>query len=528
MSLTDFRTAKRQDQESAREQDREDRRLAAQLNAQAREQERLDEAARREQDRLDAARAAQEKKDREDAERAAKAQQDRERARERARRRKERRDLVRRRLAAVPKWLAEHLDLSSALVVMLCSIVPALISQASTLRRTGLVEEMGFAGWVLVALLPVMLEIAAWAATAGETKALRQRRSPWPYRIAVYVFVGLAAAVNFWHGAQTGGERWGTALGAVLAASSVFPVVLFQLVQLGRHVEYRDERRAQRLRRREARATRKLRRSKLRAVWDAAVRLRAVAGHERLSEEDAWQVAYAVFEGAGSEALSDEVVALLSAELLGTLVEAEGRRAVVLEELAEVRLGRRKLSEVLSVKECGEGLEERPVEPAAASGAASVVLPARFFEASSTELVVHPGTPRLRMESEQINTSVPASARASESAPAPTRDTALPRTRRAKAAGGARKLSPGARKAAAVTAKAYSASENAELEEWIRGQLAAGKKAGAQEVADETARRRKERLTKKRAAELGRPGKTWCYDRIAAAKRASGKPVRGA
>jgi hypothetical protein len=529
-SLADFRTERRQDEELKARQAREAKALDVDLDLRKQQQgfnqqmqlkqleieerERLAEQARKDKEQKDAAELAKKQ-----AAEAAKIQKDKERRKERERLRKLSRERWQRRLNAAPKWLAEHLDLSAALAVMACSIVPALISQASSLNDTGIVEAMGWAGGLLVALLPFMLECSAWAATAGEAKAMKQGRSPWPYRIAVYSFAGLASWVNYLHGRNVGGDRYGVLLGSVLAASSIIPILVWQLVQLGRHIEYRERLRAKRQQRRETRKTRKTRQDEWPQVWKAAVRLRAVAGYERLSEEDAWTIAYGVFEGAGSEALSDEVLALLSAEMLGDLVEAEGRRTVVLEALAEVRLERRKLSEALSQKAADEGSEKGPEESVKESAEGTAILPTRVFEASSSGVVALSEKPRLRTVSSQINPSVPASARTSESAPARTGDTAPARTRRTRAANAVRSLSPGARKAASVSAKAYSANENADIEEWIRGELAAGRKVGFKEVADETEKRRQENLTKKKAAELGRPSKTWVYTRIGNAKK---------
>lgn len=529
MSLTEFRTARREDQESAAKRDRDNRALDADIDLKKQQQgfnqqvelkrleieerEREREQARKDKEQKEAAKRAEK-----EAAEAAKQAKEKDRRKEQERSRKLRRERWQRRLDAAPKWLAEHLDLSAALAVMACSIVPALISQASSLRDTGIVDAMGWAGGLLVALLPFMLECSAWAATAGEAKALKQGRSPWPYRIAVYAFAGLASWVNYLHGRNVGGDRYGVLLGSVLAASSIIPILVWQLVQLGRHIEYRERLRAERRRRRDLKRTRKTRERKLPKVWEAARRLRAIAGYERLSEEDAWTIAYAVFEGAGSVALSDEILALLSAEMLGDLVEAEGRRTAVLEALADVRLERRRLSEALAREASGKGPEEGSEESVKESAGVVATLPMRVFEASSSGLVTLSEKTQLRTVSPQISTSVPLSARTSESAPARTGDSAPPRTRRARAKGAVQKLSPAARKAAAVSAKAYSADENADIEEWIRGELAAGRKVGLKEVTDETEKRRQEKLTKKKAAELGRPSKTWVYTRIGNAK----------
>lgn len=528
-SLADFRTERRQDQEQQARQARENKALDVdlelrkeesqferqmRLRAQELEAERLKaEEARKDKAQRDAAELAKKQ-----AAEAAKLQREKERRKEQERLRKLRRERWQRRIDAAPKWVAEHLDLSAALAVMACSIVPALISQASSLNDTGIVESMGWAGGLLVALLPFMLECSAWAATAGEAKAMKQGRSPWPYRIAVYSFAGLASWVNYLHGRNVGGDRYGVLLGSVLAASSIIPILVWQLVQLGRHIEYRERLRAEQRRRRDAKATRRTRKSDLPLVWNAAKRLRAVAGYERLSEEDAWMVAYTVFEGAGSEVLSEEILALLSAEMLGDLVEAEGRRTAVLEALAEVRFERRRLAEVLAQKASEEGAEKGSEESVKESAGQSATLPVRVFEASSSGLVTLSEKTQLRTVSPQINPSVPASARTSESAPARTGGTTPARTRRERAKGAVQKLSPGARKAASVSAKSYSANENADIEEWVRGELAAGRKVGFKEVADETEKRRQENLPKKKAAELGRPSKTWVYTRIGNAK----------
>ncbi|WP_351233848.1 hypothetical protein [Streptomyces sp. NPDC002133] len=521
MSITDFRTARREDQASAREQDREDRRLAAELVREEKEQARLDEverrrleredeAARREQDRLDSERKAKEKKDREDA---ARAQADKERRRVQAdkeRRRKERRERFVARLNAAPRWLAEHLDLSAALAVMGCSIVPALMSQAASLRTTGIVEEMGWLGYLLVGLLPVMLECSAWAATAGEAKAMKDQRSPWPYRIAVYLFAGLAAWINYLHGAHVGGAKYGVILGSVLAASSVIPIAVWQLVQLGRHGEYRERMKRAREARKAAAKTRARRKSELPAVWATARRLRAIAGHEALSEDNAWLAAYAVHEGAGEDGLPQDLLQLLSADMLGLRVEAESRLAVVLGDLAEARAWRREASAKLS----GKTSEAGPEASASESAEGGATLPTRVFEASSTGLIIRPGRPLLRTVSTQINPSVPPSARTSESAPARTRDTAPARTRKDSGKQTVRKLSTGAKRAASVTAKRASADENKAIEQWIADELKAGRDVTPADVKTETMRRRQERSKRDKSE----PSRTWIYDRIGKAK----------
>lgn len=521
MSITDFRTAKREDQESRARQAREAEELQARLAREEKEQAFKQELARkaaeqeakdREAERIRKDREAKEAADlaKQQAELAAKERADKERRREQTRRRKERREQFVARLNAAPKWLAEHLDLSAALAVMACSIVPALISQAASLKPTGVVEEMGWVGYLLVVLLPVMLECSAWAATAGEAKAMKEQRSPWPYRVAIYAFAGLAAWVNYRHGSHVGGEEYGVILGSVLAASSVIPIMVWQLVQLGRHREYRELMKQGRQARKAAAKTREQRKSELPQVWATARRLRAIAGHEQLSEEDAWQAAYGVHEGAGEDEMPENLLRLLSADMLGLRVEAEARLAVVLGDLAEARAWRRESSAKLS----GKTLETEPEASVTASAQGVAILPTRTAETSATGLVDPSGKPLLRTVSPQINPSVPPSARTSESAPARTRDTAPARTRKASGKTTVRKLSAGAKKAASVTAKRASADENEAIEQWIADELKAGRDVTPADVKTETMRRRQERNKRDKSE----PSRTWVYDRIGKAK----------
>jgi hypothetical protein len=138
----------------------------------------------------------------------------------------------------------------------------------------------------------------------------------------------------------------------------------------------------------------------------------------------------------------------------------------------------------------------------------------------STGLLDASGKPLLRTVYPQITPSVPLPARTPESAPARTRETTRPRTRKEPRKPAVRKLSTGAKKAAAQTAKAASAVENEAIETWIAEEARAGREPNARAVAQETERRRKE-VNKKATA----PGKTWCYDRIANARKNHGLHV---
>ncbi|ONK09267.1 MerC domain-containing protein [Streptomyces sp. MP131-18] len=542
MSLTEFQESRRQDRIADREQEREDRRQAEEARLRREEQQRqerlelkrlsVEEAdRRREQDRADRQAAAEEKRRRAEAERQAKAAAAKERARQKKQAAKERRERWQKRLVAVPAWVAEHLDLAAALVVMGCSIVPALISQASMLGETGLNPLM-------VGMLPVMLECAAWAATAGETKALKARRSPWLYRVAIYGFAGLAAAINWTHGRDIGGAEHGTALGAVLAASSIIPILIWQLVQAGRHRELALRQRAERKARRQARKdehlTRKQRQEELPEVWAVAQKLRAIAGRARLSEEDAWLAAWSVREAAGVD-LPQELLTLLSADLLGLRVDAESRVAEALADLSLARDLRLKVS-VKAPPESPEGSAAESVSSAwTVSANGSITPPTGGVEEAATALVKRLEGPLLRREvstqSPQITPSVPAPARTSKPAPAPAHDTRKKQpartssdgqtgTKKRTARSTVRTLSPGAKKAAAETARRATAEENADIEAWIADQLRTGTDVTRSDVEQETHRRRVA-LHGVRKAEM--PGKTWCYDRIGAAKRAAGK-----
>ncbi|MET9324050.1 hypothetical protein ABZX75_28355 [Streptomyces sp. NPDC003038] len=523
MSLTDFRTARREDNAAEAEQARLAAELRARLDLQAQqqafeqeraraadEQEARDREAKRIREAKEADAAA--KLAKEKADQAAKAAADKEKRREKARRRKEARERFAARLNAAPAWLAEHLDLAAALAVMACSIVPALISQAASLTGTGILTEMGWVGYLLVTLLPVMLECSAWAATAGEAKAMQQGRSPWPYRIAIYTFAGLAAWINWLHGQQVGGDKYGTILGAVLAASSIIPIAVWQLVQLGRHQEARAWLKAERARRKDMKATRKQREDLLPNVWATAKTLRAIAGHELLSEDEAWHAAYGVHEGTGAD-LPEELLRHLSAEMLGLRVDAEGRLAEVLEELADARRMRLTASAKVSAV-AAESVSDEPVKAVAEEPA---TLPTRVFAGTREGLVEGPANAFRWNGSSHVNTSVPPSTRT----PARKREAAAEGSKRQSVTASVRRLSPAARRAAAETARNYDATENAAIEEWIRSEIRNGRIPTAKGVTAETKRRRAE----VHGSKVIEPGKSWVYDRLAKAKAARSNPA---
>lgn len=511
MSITDFRPPKRESLADRRAQDREDRRLADETKLEQqrlaqeaedrrREQDRLDKQADAEQKRAEKAQAEEQKRERAAAERAAKEKADKERAREKARRQKERRERRTAAVKAAPGWIAEHLDLAAALVVMACSIVPALISQGSSL------SVMGLDPW-MVALLPVMLEASAWAATAGEAKAMAAGRAVWPYRFAVWLFAGFAGAINWAHGYDIGshdGRPYGPQVGAVLAASSIVPIGLWQLVQLGRHREAREKSKADRKKRRDQRKDREARKERYKDVWETALDLRAIAGRQRLSEDDAWQAAWAVWEGASEDALPDDLLTLLSAELLGLRVEAEERLAQVLGDLRDARARRLKASGTATGNESTKTAETVRESSANLSAGGGITPPTRPQEASATGLLDRLGRPI----SAQVAPSVPPSARTREDTP--------PRTRTPRPAPPKRTLSKGAKNAARETALKASgtsaADEKKALEEWALDVLRKSGEISWQAIQTEALKRRKE--TDKKAVQ---PSRSWSYDRRTAA-----------
>ena len=525
MSITtDYRASRREDEASRREQDREDRRLAEEARLERerlaqeaedrrREQDRQDRKAKAEEERRAAELREQQRLVREQADRDAKEKAEKIRRAEKAKARKERRE---RRIAfvrSVPAWVSEHLDLVAALAVMACSIVPALISQATMLDSLGL-------DLVLVVLLPVMLECSAWAATAAEAKALKHNRSAWPYRIAAWAFALLAASINWQSGLRMGGGH-DVRIAMVLAASSIVPVGLWQLIQVGRHREAKALQRAERKRLRNEGRDRRARGRQYPEVWKCALRLRAIAGHGELTEQQAWTAAYSVFQGASE--LTPELMVLLSTEMLGTHVTAMERVAAIFEDLQRARA---ELQRVSANGTVGESEAVSATTPDTATEASvyvsaegSVNPPSWVMEQSATGLVDRFGRPLFQTVSPQINPFVPAPTivPARDSARTPVR---VPRTRREPAG---RNLSVGAKKAASVTAKSSSADEKRTLDEWVADRVRNGELVSAAVVTAETMRLRTEANEalppRRRAKIVVDPGKTWIYDRINAGKK---------
>lgn len=252
-----------------------------------REQRRLDNAADRAEARRDADAALERQLKAREA--ARKQRRDDQQARDADKRRKKRE----RKAAwkARTDWIAVNTDLAAALAVMVAGMIPAFYFQLDALINAGV-----FAG--LAALLAFMLEAGAWAATAGEVKAMKAGRALWPYRIAIWSFTTAAASINFAHGLQT--AWW---LGAILAASSIVPVALFHMVMAGRHAaKPKPDPKAKERARHEKR-----RRKHHPRVADLADRLLSAAEYGTLTFEEAFSSAWTILHGTKKPGLTPEL-----------------------------------------------------------------------------------------------------------------------------------------------------------------------------------------------------------------------------
>lgn len=273
---------------------------------------RADKAADREQDRLDAElRARQEREDRlfrDERAAARRAQEDERKRQDAAQRRKDRAAAATARTARWRKRAAtvrEHGDVAATLAVMACGMVPALVAQYRALVALGM-------GLLLGCLLPLMLELGAWAATAGEAKALKEGRKVWPYRTAVWAFASLAAGVNAWHGSHD----YGPGGGVILAASSIAPVALWHMVMAGRHSAKAKRTKAEIAAERKARAQEKQRTAHTKSrrkhhpkVAEVADRLLSAAAFGTLTPEEAWAQAWEAVHGASTPGMTAELYA---------------------------------------------------------------------------------------------------------------------------------------------------------------------------------------------------------------------------
>jgi hypothetical protein len=258
------------------------------------EERRADRAEERTQDREDRKQQAdQDRQERVEAEQ----RQRRERAE--ARRAKEQARAARAaRWSSRARWARDNGDITAVQVVMAASMVPALAGQEASLRRMG--ENLLFA-----TLLAMMLELATWAATAGEARALRQNRNATPFRIAVWVFALVAGSVNYLNGVA---EHSAT-LGIVRAMSSIAPVALWHVVMASRHSAKSRRTMAERRAARAAKRHAKERRKHHKDVHQVFERVMAAAAYGSLSTEQAWQIAWEYVHGVKVPGVTADLIA---------------------------------------------------------------------------------------------------------------------------------------------------------------------------------------------------------------------------
>lgn len=279
-----YREERRADQAAERAQDREDMRLKleAQLKAKeiAAEQKRADEEAKREQARKDAeAKRRQEQADK----RARQQEKDRKKAARQAK------------VAKLTRWLNANPVTVFVGFVMVCSIVPAVISQIGALSDAGVFV-------LLAALLSAMLEGTAWALTFMGKQAEDAGRPAGKYRVATWVTAFLAAAVNYWHWSEALPEQ--TWVAVVFAASSLIAIYLWDMKTHGSHGKTREERRREKARRQHL----KDRRKHHKEIADEADRLVSALPFEAVTDEEAFATAWRIRKGA-EPGLSAEVYA---------------------------------------------------------------------------------------------------------------------------------------------------------------------------------------------------------------------------
>lgn len=266
---SNFYEERRADRAAERTQDREDKRLE-------REERRKDRAAAEE-----ARRAAQQ-----EAQEAA----DRDRAARQARRAELRRKAV------------SEGDTIAALVVMACSIVPAVYYQINALSAVP-----GLPGPIAVALA-VMLEAGAWVATIAGERAKHEGRPVGRFRAAMWGCAGLAAVVNFAHAPVTP-FHW---LAVVLAAASLGGVGFWELRGLGRHGGKAGRTREQRRQDRDRRAHERKRRA-MTTVWARYQEILTAHPFGTVDAEAAWRAAWYDVHGADLAVTADSTRTRLAA-----------------------------------------------------------------------------------------------------------------------------------------------------------------------------------------------------------------------
>nr|WP_011265220.1 DUF2637 domain-containing protein [Streptomyces sp. F11]AAX51325.1 unknown [Streptomyces sp. F11] len=306
----------RKNAELRAEQAREDRRLELEAKLKAKEiaaeQKRKDDEAKAELARKE----SEAKRRQEQAEKRAR-QQEKERAKA-ARRAK---------FGKVTRWFNQNPVTAFVGFVMVCSIVPAVISQVGALSDAGVFV-------LLAALLSAMLEGTAWALTFMGKQAEDAGRPAGKYRVATWCTAFLAAAVNYWHWAEAlPGHTW---VAIVFAASSLIAIYLWDMKTHGSHGKTKEERRQEKERAKHLADRRKHHRD----IAAEADRLLSALPFGSITEEEAFATAWRIKKGA-EPGLSAEVyadatnarVALGAAFELGEHVRPELVRAGMLATL---------------------------------------------------------------------------------------------------------------------------------------------------------------------------------------------------
>ncbi|WP_331724085.1 DUF2637 domain-containing protein [Streptomyces rubiginosohelvolus] len=306
----------RKDAEVRAAQEREDRRLELEAKLKAKEiaaeQRRKDDEVKAEQARKDAdAKRRQEQADK--------------RARQQE---KERASAARRaRIGKLTGWLNANPVTAFVAFVMVCSIVPAVISQVGALSHANV-------NVLLAALLSAMLEGTAWALTFMGKQAEDAGRPAGKYRVATWVTAFLAAGVNYWHWADAlPNDKW---VAFVFAGSSLIAIYLWDMKTHGSHGKTTEERRREKARRKHLADRRKHHK----AIAEEADRLLSALPFESVTDEEAFETAWRIKKGA-EPGLSAEVyanatnarVALGAAFELGEQVRPELVRAGMLASL---------------------------------------------------------------------------------------------------------------------------------------------------------------------------------------------------
>jgi hypothetical protein len=183
------------------------------------------------------------------------------------------------------RWLKAHPADLFVVFVMVASIVPAVISQVLALTGAGVFVAMA-------ALLAAMLEGSAWAVTLMAKQAEEAGRPAGKFRVAGWVFASIAAAVNFWHGAEQYADHLWVA--PVLAGSSLVAYFVWDLKQHGSDGATRAEKREAKARGKHAAKRRSLHKD----VAKEADRLIAALPFGQLTEEAAFEAAWRIRHGA--------------------------------------------------------------------------------------------------------------------------------------------------------------------------------------------------------------------------------------